>query len=95
MLKPSHITASVPVRLSLSMIRRHDRADELVVQRSRRLALCDSTTGAEIWWVGGFSIDTMGAPVTGEGILFVSDAVHGRRGEKRTTYPVGSWQVDG
>ena len=31
----------------------------------------------------------------GEGLLFVSDAVHGGRGEKKTAYPIGSWQVDG
>ena len=66
---------------STPMIWRHALGDELVVLGSRRLTSYDAATGEEIWWAGGFSTETIGVPVTGEGLLFVSDAATGGRGE--------------
>ena len=66
---------------STPMIWRHAGGDELVVLGSKRLTSYDPTTGSEKWWAGGFSIETIGVPVTGAGLLFVSDAARGGRGE--------------
>jgi len=66
---------------STPMIWRHALGDELVVLGSRRLTSYAPATGKEIWWAGGFSTETIGVPVTGEGLLFVSDAAAGGRGE--------------
>jgi outer membrane protein assembly factor BamB len=66
---------------STPMIWSHAPNDELVVLGSRRLTAYKPTNGEEIWWAGGFSTETIGIPVAGEGMLFVSDAARGGRGE--------------
>jgi len=65
------------------MIWSHPDRDELVVLGAKRLTSYDPSNGEELWWAGGFSIETIGVPVTGEGLLFVSDAARGGRGEKK------------
>lgn len=47
---------------------------ELVVLGSRRLTAYDPDTGQERWWVDGFSPETIGVPVLGDGLLLVSAA---------------------
>jgi outer membrane protein assembly factor BamB len=63
------------------MIWRHEGGDELVVLGSNRLTSYDPASGDEIWWAGGFPWETICVPVTGEGLLFVSSAAGGGRGE--------------
>ncbi|HNS19200.1 MAG TPA: PQQ-binding-like beta-propeller repeat protein [Sedimentisphaerales bacterium] len=66
---------------STPMIWRHGEVDELIVLGSRRLTSYDPATGEEIWWAGGFSDETVGVPVTGEGLLFAGAAALGGRGD--------------
>ncbi|MHC4202755.1 MAG: outer membrane protein assembly factor BamB family protein, partial [Planctomycetota bacterium] len=54
---------------STPMIWRHGDTDELIVLGFKRLTSYDPSTGAEIWWAGGFSAETIGVPVAGEGLL--------------------------
>jgi outer membrane protein assembly factor BamB len=66
---------------STPMIFRHNDVDELVVLGSKRLTAYTPSTGAEIWWAGGFADETVGVPVAGEGLLFASAAALGGRGD--------------
>ena len=66
---------------STPMIFRHDGKDELVVMGSKRLTAYDPSNGSEIWWAGGFSNETVGIPVAGDGLLFASAAALGGRGD--------------
>ncbi|MBP7053796.1 MAG: PQQ-binding-like beta-propeller repeat protein [Phycisphaerae bacterium] len=66
---------------STPMIWRHGEVDELIVLGSRRLTSYDPASGEEIWWAGGFSDETVGVPVTGEGLLFAGAAALGGRGD--------------
>ena len=66
---------------STPMIFRQGEVDELVVLGSKRLTAYDPSTGAEIWWAGGFPDETVGVPVTGDGLLFASGAALGGRGD--------------
>lgn len=66
---------------STPMIWSHGEVDELVVLGSRRLTSYDPATGQEIWWAGGFSEETVGIPVIGEGLLFAGAAALGGRGD--------------
>lgn len=68
---------------STPMIWRHDDTEELVVLGSKRLTSYDPSTGAEIWWAGGFPPETVGVPVAGEGLLFASAAALGGRGDEK------------
>jgi outer membrane protein assembly factor BamB len=68
---------------STPMIWRHDDKEELIVLGSRRLTSYDPATGQEIWWAGGFSDETVGVPVVGEGLLFAGAAALGGRGDER------------
>ncbi len=68
---------------STPMIWRHDDTEELVVLGFKRLTSYKPSTGEEIWWAGGFSAETVGIPVTGEGLLFVSDAAMAGRGDEK------------
>ncbi len=77
---------------STPMIWRHDGVEELIVLGYKRLTSYDPSTGDEIWWAGGFSVETMGTPVTGEGLLFVSAAALAGRGDKKTD-PAGTWKI--
>jgi outer membrane protein assembly factor BamB len=68
---------------STPMIWSHDGAEELVVLGSKRLTSYDPSTGAEIWWAGGFSDETVGIPVAGDGLLFAGAAALGGRGDDK------------
>ena len=59
---------------STPMIWRHDGVEELIVLGYKRLTSYNPSTGEERWWAGGFSEETVGIPVTGEGLLFASAA---------------------
>lgn len=52
----------------------HDGRRELAVLGARRLAGYDAATGKDLWWVDGYSAETIGMPVAGDGMLFVSSA---------------------
>ena len=65
------------------MIFRHGDVEELIVLGSRRLTSYDPVTGDEVWWAGGFSEETVGVPVCGDGLLFASAAALGGRGDER------------
>jgi len=66
---------------STPMIWRHNDVEELVVLGSKRLTSYDPSTGAEIWWAGGFPQETVGIPVAGVGLLFAGAAALGGRGD--------------
>jgi len=68
---------------STPIIWRHDHGEELIVLGSKRLTSYDPSTGAEIWWAGGFPEETVGIPVTGDGLLFASAAALGGRGDDK------------
>jgi len=76
---------------STPMIWRHDGAEELVVLGSKRLTSYDPSTGAEIWWAGSFSDETVGIPITGDGLLFASAAALGGRGDDKLD-SAGTWK---
>jgi outer membrane protein assembly factor BamB len=68
---------------STPMIWRHGDVEELVVLGYKRLTSYKPSTGEEIWWAGGFSRETVGIPVTGEGLLFAGAAALGGRGDPK------------
>jgi len=76
---------------STPMIWRHGDAEELVVLGSKRLTSYDPSTGAEIWWAGGFPQETVSIPVAGEGLLFASAAALGGRGDDKLD-SAGTWK---
>jgi outer membrane protein assembly factor BamB len=77
---------------STPMIWRHDGAEELVVLGSKRLTSYDPSTGEEIWWAGGFPLETVGVPVAGDGLLFASAAALGGRGDNELD-AVSTWKT--
>jgi outer membrane protein assembly factor BamB len=77
---------------STPMIWRHGEVEELVVLGSKRLTSYDPSTGEEIWWAGGFSDETVGIPVTGEGLLFAGAAALGGRGDDKLD-AAGTWKI--
>lgn len=77
---------------STPMIWRHGDAEELVVLGSKRLTSYDLSTGAEIWWAGGFPPETVGVPVAGDGLLFASAAALGGRGDEKFDI-AGTWKM--
>jgi len=77
---------------STPMIWRHGEIEELVVLGSKRLTSYDPSTGAEIWWAGGFPQETVGVPVTGAGLLFASGAALGGRGDEDLD-AAGMWKM--
>ncbi|MHC4632783.1 MAG: outer membrane protein assembly factor BamB family protein [Planctomycetota bacterium] len=77
---------------STPMIWRHGQTEELVVFGSKRLTSYDPSTGAEIWWAGGFPPETVGIPVAGEGLLFASAAALGGRGDDKLD-AAGIWKM--
>ena len=77
---------------STPMIWRHGQAEELVVLGSKRLTSYDPSTGAEIWWAGGFAQETVGIPVAGEGLLFAGAAALGGRGDDKLD-AAGTWKI--
>jgi outer membrane protein assembly factor BamB len=70
----------------------HDQAEELIVLGSKRLTSYDPSTGAEIWWAGGFSDETVGIPITGGGLLFAGAAALGGRGDDKLD-AAGTWKM--
>jgi outer membrane protein assembly factor BamB len=70
----------------------HGEVEELVVLGSKRLTSYDPSTGEEIWWAGGFSDETVGIPVTGDGLLFAGAAALGGRGDDRLD-AAGTWKI--
>jgi outer membrane protein assembly factor BamB len=77
---------------STPVIWRHGEAEELVVLGSKRLTSYDPSTGAEIWWAGGFPQETVGVPVTGDGLVFASAAALGGRGDEKWD-AAGTWKM--
>jgi len=77
---------------STPMIFRHGEAEELVVLGSKRLTSYNPSTGEEIWWAGGFSHETVGIPITGEGLLFAGAAALGGRGDDKLD-AAGTWKI--
>jgi len=62
---------------STPMIWRHGGGCDLVVPGSRRVCGYDADTGAEKWFAGGFSPETIAVPVAGNGHVYVSAAMLG------------------
>ena len=77
---------------STPMIWRHDEVEELVVLGSKRLTSYNPSTGEEIWWAGGFSDETVGIPITGDGLLFAGAAALGGRGDDKLD-AAGTWKI--
>ncbi|HUU19290.1 MAG TPA: PQQ-binding-like beta-propeller repeat protein [Sedimentisphaerales bacterium] len=77
---------------STPVIWRHGEVEELVVLGSKRLTSYDPSTGEEIWWAGGFSDETVGIPITGDGLLFAGAAALGGRGDDKLD-AAGSWKI--
>ncbi|MFC1805429.1 PQQ-binding-like beta-propeller repeat protein [Planctomycetota bacterium] len=77
---------------STPMIWRHDGVEELVVLGCKRLTSYNPFTGEESWWAGGFSEETVGVPVTGEGLLFASAAALAGYGD-RDRDPARTWKI--
>ncbi|MBN1818981.1 MAG: PQQ-binding-like beta-propeller repeat protein [Sedimentisphaerales bacterium] len=77
---------------STPMIWRHKDGEELVVMGARRLTSYDAKTGEERWWAGGFSEETVGIPVCGEGLLFASTSALGGRGNEDTNAEL-TWKI--
>ena len=74
------------------MIFHHGEVDELAVLGSKRLTSYDPATGEEIWWAGGFPEETVGIPVTGEGLLFAGAAALGGRGDDKLD-AAATWRI--
>ena len=77
---------------STPMIWRHGDAEELIVLGSKRLTSYDPSTGAEIWWAGGFPPETVSIPVAGDGLVFASAAALGGRGDDKWD-AAGTWRM--
>jgi outer membrane protein assembly factor BamB len=77
---------------STPIIWRHGEVEELIVLGSKRLTSYDPSTGAEIWWAGGFSNETVGIPITGDGLLFAGAAALGGRGDDKWD-AAGTWKM--
>jgi outer membrane protein assembly factor BamB len=77
---------------STPVIWRHGDAEELVVLGSKRLTSYNPSTGEEIWWAGGFPPETVGVPITSDGLVFASAAALGGRGDDKLD-AVGTWKI--
>jgi len=77
---------------STPMIWRHGDTDELIVLGFKRLTSYDPSTGEEIWWAGGFSRETIGVPVAGQGLVFVGAAAVAGRGDDKWDAP-RTWNI--
>ncbi|GAG26332.1 unnamed protein product, partial [marine sediment metagenome] len=77
---------------STPMIWRHGDTDEVIVLGFKRLTSYNPSTGAEIWWAGGFSPETIGVPVAGQGLLFVGAAAVAGRGDEEWDAP-RTWKI--
>lgn len=72
------------------MVWEQDDHAEIVVLGSRRLHGYDASNGKELWWVDGYSTETISVPVTGNGVLFVSSA--GLAGPPSERYEPMTWK---
>jgi outer membrane protein assembly factor BamB len=70
----------------------HDDVQELVVLGSKRLTSYNPSTGAEIWWAGGFPPETVTVPIVGDGLVFASAAALGGRGDDKLD-AAGTWKI--
>jgi outer membrane protein assembly factor BamB len=68
----------------------HDGQKDLLVLGSRRLTAYDADSGQERWWVEGFPPETIGLPVYGDGLFFVSAA--NRTGAHTDKYQGIRWE---
>lgn len=59
---------------STPIIWKHGSVEELVVLGNGRVRSYDPDTGAEKWFVGGFSRETIAVPVAGNGQVYISSA---------------------
>jgi hypothetical protein len=66
---------------STPVIWKRDRGTDLVVLGDGRVYGYDPATGAERWYVSGFAREPIAVPVAGDGLLFVSVAMQGGRGD--------------
>lgn len=55
----------------------HERGDEIVVLGNGRLRGYDAKTGAEKWYVDGFSRETISRPIVGDGVVYGSASMIG------------------
>ncbi len=60
-----------------TILRHDDGPDELVILGHGRVYGYDASTGVELWFVNGFSRETISRPVTGNGLVFVSASMLG------------------
>lgn len=68
---------------STPMIWSHGDTEELIVLGCPRLTSYNPAAGEEVWWAGGFPFQTVGTPVTGDGLLFAcATSAFGRADEK-------------
>jgi outer membrane protein assembly factor BamB len=81
-----------PAGWSTPIIFRHGDTEELIVLGSKRLTSYNPSTGAEIWWAGGFPQETVGIPVTGDGLVFAGAAALGGRGDDKLD-AAGTWKM--
>jgi outer membrane protein assembly factor BamB len=56
------------------MLWEHGGGSEIIVPGARRLISYDSRSGRDLWWMDGYSPETISVPVAGEGLLFVSSS---------------------
>ena len=68
----------------------HDGKSEIVVLGARRLISYDSRSGKDLWWMDGFTPETISVPVAGDGLLFVSAA--GLAGPPAERFETMTWQ---
>ena len=66
---------------SSPMIWQHESGADLVVLGNGRVYGYEPATGAERWYVTGFSREPIAVPVTGDGQLYVSVSMQGGRGD--------------
>lgn len=68
----------------------HDGQSEIVVLGARRLISYESKSGQELWWLDGYSTETVSMPVTGDGLLYVSSS--GLAGPPTEGFESMSWK---
>ena len=66
---------------STPMIWTHGNVQELIILGNGRVYGYNPLNGEEIWYVNGFSRETIAVPVSGEKYLFVSASMRGGRGD--------------
>ncbi|MGI9244317.1 MAG: PQQ-binding-like beta-propeller repeat protein [Verrucomicrobiales bacterium] len=67
---------------SVPTVWEHDGGSELVVLGNGRVSGYDMSSGAQIWFAGGFSRETIAIPVAGGGKIYASAAMLGGSGDE-------------